>query len=123
MLVFGSIGYDLGRSKGKETMAMAAVGTDSEISGLPLPSRESNEEVILAIFERTAVAAEAGAKVVVWNEAAFYLEKDNEKQWLDSIGMLSKKNNVTIVAAMWSPYQNLHFNMKTNFSSLIRTVP
>jgi len=109
MLVFGSIRYDLGRSKGIETISMAAVGTDSEISGLPLPSIESNEQVIHAIFERTAVAAEAGAKVIVWNEGAFFLEPDYEKQWLDSISILSRKTNVSIVAGYVVPISESPF--------------
>lgn len=115
MLVFGSIRYDLGRSKGRETISMAAVGTDSEIGGLPLPSRESNEEVIHAIFERTAVAAEAGAKVVVWNEGAFFLEPDYEKQWLDSIGILAKKTNVSIVATYVVPISESPFLYENKF--------
>jgi len=115
MLVFGSIRYDLSKSKGIETITMAAVGTDSEISGLPLPSRESNEEVIQAIFKRTSVAAESGAELVVWNEAAFFLEPDNEKQWLDSISKLSKEINVAIVAGYVVPISESPFRYENKF--------
>ena len=115
MLVFGSIRYDLGKSKGKETISMAAVGTDSEISGLPLPSKESNEEVIHAIFKRTAIAAESGAELVVWNEAAFFLEADYEKQWLDSISELAKDNRVSIVAGYVVPISESPFRYENKF--------
>ncbi len=115
MLVFGSIRYDLSKSKGIETISMAAVGTDSEISGLPLPSMESNEEVIQAIFKRTVIAAESGAELVVWNEAAFFLEPSNEKQWLDSIGVLAKKNRISIVAGYVVPISESPFRYENKF--------
>jgi len=115
MLVFGSIRYDLSKSKGIETICMAAVGTDSDISGLPLPSKESNEEVIHAIFQRTATAAQSGAELAVWNEAAFYLEPDNEKQWLDSISELAKKNRVSIVAGYVVPISESPFRYENKF--------
>jgi apolipoprotein N-acyltransferase len=85
------------------------------VGGLPLPSIESNEATIHAIFDRTAVAARAGAQVVVWNEAAFYLESDYEQQWLDSISMLSKKINVTIVAAYVVPISESPFRYENKY--------
>ena len=115
ILLFGSIRYDVSKSKGKETITVSAVGTDSDFSGLPIPSWSSNEEVIRDIFKRTSVAANAGAKLVVWNEAAFFLMRDNEQQWLDSISMLSKKNNVTIVAGYVVPISESPFRYENKF--------
>ncbi len=115
MLVFGSLRLELGKSKGTETISMAAVGTDSEISGLPLPSKESNEEVIYDIFKRTAKAAEFGAELVVWNEGSFFLEKNYEKQWLDSIGMLARHNSVSIVASYVVPISESPFRYENKF--------
>jgi len=115
LLVFGSSRYDLAKSKGTETKTLAAVGTDSEISGLPLPSRKSNEEVIQAIFIRTSKAAEYGAELVVWNEAAFFLEADNEDQWLDSISRLSQKLQVSIVAGYVVPISESPFQYENKF--------
>ena len=115
MQVYGSVRFDLSKSKGVDTIALAAVGTDSEVSGLPLPSLESNEEAIRAIFKRTAVAATSGATLVVWNEGAFYLEPNYERQWLDSISMLSKKYNVTIVAGYIVPISESPFQYENKF--------
>lgn len=115
LLVFGSLRFDMNKSKGIETITLAAVGTDSEISGLPLPSRESNEEVIQAIFNRTCTAAEYGAELVVWNEAAFFLEADNEQQWLDSISRLSQRINVSIVASYVVPISESPFQYENKF--------
>jgi apolipoprotein N-acyltransferase len=115
MLVFGSLRFDMNKSKGTDTITLAAVGTDSEVTGLPLPSMESNEEAIQAMFKRTATAAESGAELVVWNEGAFYLEPDNEQQWLDSISMLSRKNNVSIVAGYVVPISESPFQYENKF--------
>lgn len=115
ILAYGSIRYDLSKSRGHESVTVAAVGTDSNISGLPLPSQESNEEVIRGIFNRTIIAANAGAKMVVWNEAAFYLKQDDEKQWLDSISLLSKRHNVMIIAAYVVPVSESPFRYENKF--------
>ena len=115
LLVYGSLRSDLGTSKGKETIPAAAVGTDSDISGLPLPSGESNEAAIRAIFDRTASAAKAGAELVVWNEASFYLLPDTEKQWLDSIALLAENNKVSIVAGYVVPISEAPFRFENKF--------
>ncbi len=39
-IIWGGIRYDLHSSKGVETIKIAAVGTDSKIGGLPLPTQE-----------------------------------------------------------------------------------
>ena len=115
IFVFGSIRYDLGKSKGTETMTVAAVGTDSDIGGLPVPSKESNEKVIMDIFDRTIVAAKAGAELVVWNEASFYLEKDYEQEWLDKISKLARSNKITIVAGYVVPISESPFRYENKF--------
>lgn len=64
LIVFGSIRYDMSKATGIETVTVAAVGTDSEASGLPLPSKESNEQTKTALFKRTRTAADGGAKII-----------------------------------------------------------
>ena len=99
LVIFGSIRISSYNSKGRDTIMVAAVGTDSEIGGLPLPSSESNEAVISNIFERTAKAAAKGSKLVVWTEAAFFLEPAYESEWIDSISRLADINDVSIIAS------------------------
>lgn len=115
VLIIGSLRYDRAHSKARETITVAAVGTDSEISGLPLPPRDSNEKILQDIFTRTSIAAEAGAKMVVWNEAAFFLEQDYEQDWIDSISKLANRCKVFIVAAYVVPISTSPFQFENKF--------
>lgn len=103
MLLFGYLRCDLSKIKGHKMITVAAIGTDSEVSGLPLPSDQSNQETIRAIFRRTKAAANAGVKIAVWTEAAFFLTPKNESEWKDSISELAGKNNLAIVASYVVP--------------------
>jgi len=99
VLFFGAMRYEISKSKGVDTITMAAVGTDSEIGGLPLPPGDKNEKDIEEIFNRTKIASDFGAKIVVWNEGAFYLEPANEESWVESFQKLANKSKVTLVAS------------------------
>ena len=78
---------------------VAAVGADSDIGGLPLPQGNKNENDIENIIHRTKLASAYGAKLVVWTEAAFYLEPAKEEIWIASFRELAKNSNVTLVAS------------------------
>ncbi len=65
----------------------------------PCLLKKKNQRDIQGIFNRTAKSAALGAKIVVWNEGAFLLDKTNETNWIDSIQTLANKSNVTIVAS------------------------
>lgn len=115
LCIFGGLRYGFSGASGRETLKVAAVGTDSEIGGLPLPSPESNREVIKAIFSRTEKASGAGARLIVWNEAAFYLTPENESLWSDSIGALAKEKNIAIVASWVVPLPGKPFRYENKF--------
>jgi len=102
VLLFGAMRYEISeisKSKGVDTITMAAVGTDSEIGGLPLPPVDQNEKDIEEIFNRTRIASDFGAKIVVWNEGAFYLEPANEEFRVESFQKLANESKVTLVAS------------------------
>jgi len=103
LIVFGSIRYDMSKANGIETVAVAAVGTDSEVSGLPLPSKESNEQTKSALFKRTITAADGGAKIIAWNEAAIFIMPEDENEWVNSIKELAAELNITLVASYVKP--------------------
>ena len=96
---FGALRYEFSKSKGVDTITLAAVGTDSEIGGLPLPQGNKNEEDIQKIVSRTKHVSEIGAKIVVWTEAAFYLEPANEDHYIESFQNLAKDSRITLVAS------------------------
>ncbi len=102
-IVFGAVRYDLSKASGIETITVAAVGTDSEASGLPLPSKEITEQTKTALFERTKTAAEGGAKIISWNEAAMFVMPEDEKEWINSIKELAAELDITLVASYVTP--------------------
>src|ERR1035437_8768315 len=53
LFIFGSLRMDLWKSTSKETITVATVGTDSDVSGLPLPSAETNNRYIETLLKRT----------------------------------------------------------------------
>ena len=103
LIFFGSIRYDLGKSHGKDTVTVAAVGTDSEVSGLPLPSKERKEQIKTALFDRTRIAASGGAKIISWNEAAMFVMPEDEVEWIKSIRELATELDITLVASYVMP--------------------
>ena len=96
---WGTLRLGFENARGAETIKVATIGTDSEIGGLPLPTTEKNDDDILAILNRTIRAAEAGARIIVWNEAAFLLWPENQDQWINRFRDLAKKYKITLVAS------------------------
>jgi len=115
LIVFGSIRYDLSKSNGINTVTVAAVGTDSEVSGVPLPSKESNEHNKAALFKRTRTAADGGAKIISWNEAALFVMPEEENEWVKSIKELAAELNVTLVASYVTPISQTPFKYENKY--------
>jgi apolipoprotein N-acyltransferase len=90
-------------SEPTKTMTVAAVGTDSEVSGLPLPSKEQNDTVKNALFERTKIAANRNAKFIVWNEAAVFILPEDEAKWQLDLSELVKPLKISLVASYVVP--------------------
>jgi len=103
LIAYGSIRYDMSKANGIDTVTTAAVGTDSKASGLPLPTKERNEQVKTALFNRTRTAANGGAKIISWNEAAIFIMPEDEVEWDISIKELAAELNITLVASYVMP--------------------
>jgi apolipoprotein N-acyltransferase len=121
LIIFGALRYDISKSKGTNTIAVAAVGTDSEVSGLPLPSKESNEKVKNILFERTRMAAKNNAALVTWNEAAIFVLPEDEAVWKDSLSALVSALKISLVASYVMPvslaplkYENKYLFIDSN---------
>ncbi len=115
LLFHGHLRLELIKDKEVKTITVATIGTDSQVYGLPLPSKESNQKVIHNIFEKTAQAGIMGAKLAVWTEAAFYVTPETEIKWQDSIAQLSKKNNISIVASYVVPVSKSPFRFENKY--------
>ncbi len=103
LIAFGSIRYDMSKGIGKDSVTVAAVGTDSNASGLPLPSKESTEHTRTTLFKRTRTAAGGGAEIISWNEAAIFIMPEDENEWINSIKELAAELNITLVASYVTP--------------------
>jgi apolipoprotein N-acyltransferase len=82
---------------------VAAVGTDATFGAGPLPSQERIRLIDDALFTRTRAAAQAGASLVVWNEAATLVEADQESAFLMRAGETAREARIHLVAAYIIP--------------------
>jgi apolipoprotein N-acyltransferase len=121
LVLFGAFRYEMSKSKGTNTITVAAVGTNSEVSGLPLPSKESNDTIKTILFQRTSSAAKAGAVLVVWNEASTFILPNDETVWKDSLSLLASTLKISLVASYVLPvsiaplkYENKYLFIDTN---------
>lgn len=85
------------------TVLVAGVATDSDISGLPLPSRAQTARWDEGLLERTRRAAAAGAKLVVWPEAATLVRSEDEAEWTARLSDEVRRAGADVVAAYIVP--------------------
>ena len=103
LIAFGSIRYDMSKGNGIDSETVAAVGTDAKAGGLPLPSKDSTEQTKKTLFKRTRTAADGGANIISWNEAAIVIMPEDENEWINSIQELAADLNITLVASYVTP--------------------
>ncbi len=103
LILFGTARLYTPTSKPITTMTVAAVGTDSEVSGLPLPSKEQNDSVKNTLFERTKMAANSNAQFIVWNEAAVFILPEDEAKWQADLSAMVAQLKISLVASYVVP--------------------
>lgn len=84
-------------------LPVAMVGTDSDVSGPPLPDRETTHRWDAASLARTRAAAAGGAELVVWTEASALVWPDEEAAWLAAVIAAARESGVDVVAAYVVP--------------------
>jgi apolipoprotein N-acyltransferase len=119
ILVFGSLRLGIYDSAGRSQLKVAAVGTDSKVNGLPLPSEEVRKSNQAILIERTEKAARAGAKLVVWNEAATAVLPGEEAEWNSSLSLLAKEQGITLVAAYVVPVSESPFRFENKYKMFL----
>jgi apolipoprotein N-acyltransferase len=115
ILIFGSLRLDIYKSAGRDQIKVAAVGTDSEVSGLPLPSLDIRRLNQAKLIERTEMAAAAGAKLVVWNEAATAILPEEEAEWNRRLSSLAREQGIGLVAAYVVPISESPFRFENKY--------
>ena len=88
---------------GVDTIRVAAVGTDSSFSGLPLPEASDLAVIDDGLEQRTRTAAAAGAEVVVWNEAATLVMPIDQDKAAARWAMLADELDIELVVAWVVP--------------------
>lgn len=73
----------------------------------PIQNRKNTE----LIFQRTIQAANEGAKVVVWNEGAVLINRNEEVSFLQRVSILAKAMGIEIIAAYIVPLKENEFFM------------
>jgi apolipoprotein N-acyltransferase len=94
---------------------VAAIATDSDVRGLPLPSRDATQAWDRALFERTREAARAGAVLAVWPEAATLVWPDEEASWIESVRSVARTADIDIVAAYVAPVSTSPFQFRNEY--------
>jgi apolipoprotein N-acyltransferase len=115
IILFGALRLALYQSSGKDQIKVAAVGTDSDVNGLPLPTTEIRRSNQAGLIERTEQAARAGAKLVVWNEAATAILPEEEAEWDRSLSRLAKEQGITLVASYVVPISESPFRFENKY--------
>ena len=115
ILVFGSLRLDIYKSSGRNQIKVAAVGTDSDVNGLPLPSTEIRRSNQAGLMDRTKMAAAAGAKLVVWNEASTAILPGEEAEWNRKLSALANEQDITLVAAYVVPISESPFRFENKY--------
>lgn len=102
-IVYGSLRLDFWKATSKENYTVATVGTDSKVSGLPFAEVNTNNKYKDALMNRTKIAAQNGAKLISWNEAAIFIQKEDETIWKDSLKSLASKLHISLIASYVVP--------------------
>jgi apolipoprotein N-acyltransferase len=94
-LLFGAVRLD-GAADGPQ-VRVAAVSADVVAPGR-LPTDEESEQITKTLFLRSTTAAQRGAQVVVWNEAATLVAKTQEAVFVNRVRDWAVKKHAHLVA-------------------------
>jgi apolipoprotein N-acyltransferase len=102
------------------SVVVAAIATDSDVAGAPLPSRDRTRAWDQELLSRTRDAARGGAVLAVWPEAATLVWPDEEATWVDSIERAAREAGIDIVAAYVAPTSSEPFAYRNEYRLFLR---
>jgi len=100
VLAYGSIRLFTDQEK---TVTVAGVVTDLGPSPQGWPDEMALSRNTEELFRRSKVAAERGARLIVWNEGATVVQKGDEQAFIDRGARLSREHGVDLVLAYIVP--------------------
>ncbi|TGL75621.1 nitrilase-related carbon-nitrogen hydrolase [Leptospira jelokensis] len=90
--------FRLSRPIPGEQIKVATITTKYAIGSIFSDANTNTKNTQVTLYQTTQAAKE-GAKVVVWNEGAILVKKEEEPAFLDLISKIAKENNIEIIAA------------------------
>lgn len=97
VIAFGS--WRLAQPSTATTVPVAAVVTDLVLTPMALPSEDELAAGVEELFARTELAADRGARLIVWNEGATAVVEDTEAQLIARGQELARRRRVDLVLA------------------------
>ncbi len=102
------------------TIRVAAIATDADVSGLPLPSRDATYSRDRALLERTRAAARGDAVLAVWPEAATPVCPDEESAWVEAVRTVARESDIDVVAAYVVPTSTRPLAYRNEYRLVLR---
>ncbi len=102
------------------TIRVAAIATDSDTRGPPLPLRDVTHAWDRTLLERTRAAARGGATLAVWTEAATVVWPDEEASWVESVRTVARESDIDVVAAYVIPTSTTPFAFRNESRVVLR---
>jgi apolipoprotein N-acyltransferase len=116
---YGALRLAQAGNTAEDTVLVAAVKTDSTISGLPLPSPEETAAWDETLFARTERAAASGARLAVWPEAATMVRPEDEAEWLERARVRVKRSGADVVVAYVVPLSLEQFRYANRYRMIL----
>lgn len=101
IMIFGSV--RVYNQQTKNTVKAAAITTDLHLTPSSIPGKDELKDGTNELFQRNKQAVGSGAKLIVWNEGATLVEKEDEKELINRGQEFSKNNSVDFVMAYIVP--------------------
>ena len=103
VLLGGELRLHHGSARADSLVRVAAVATDSRVGQGALPDAEEVAAVRRGLVSRTRRAAAAGARLIVWTEAATLVRPEEELAFQEELAALAGELEVSIVAGYVVP--------------------
>ena len=97
------------------TVRVGGVVSNLGLDAGGLPSREALGKNLDDLFERSAAAADEGARLVVWNEGASAIHKDDEPAALARGQSLARERGIDLVLAYIIPLSEKPFTFENKY--------
>lgn len=113
LLVYGDL--RLNKVPPGDHFLIAGITVNNEFTGaFPDPNDPAVVQNTEMLINKTNIAADRGASIVVWGEGSTLISEENESQFIDKLSATAKSRDITIIAAYAVPVSKTEIE-KYNF--------